>query len=89
MAGLSGRLARLEARLDAVVLDFMASRTDGEAQRSSPAARAELCALMHQLARLGPNPEPRSMARLIAWRLGSDEARVYRDLVAMRRERRP
>ena len=88
MAGIGGRLARLEARLDAVVLDFMASRPAGETRPSSTGDHAELRALMHQLARLGPNPDARSMAQLIAWRIGSDEERVYRDLIAIREKRR-
>lgn len=88
MAGLSGRLARIEARLEPLALTWWTDQVAGEAGLARDGLRAEVNALLHHLARLGPNPEPRAVARLVARRYQADEERVYRDLVARRKERR-
>ncbi len=90
LAGLTGRLARLEARLDDAAIRSMARQAVGEARTGGvvlPVAdcEAELRGTFRQMvARLGPDPAPRAIAAFIAERYGADVARVYADLKAAR-----
>ena len=87
MAGLTGRLGRLEARVDEAALTFMARRTAAEAGVPFDACYTEIRGLFRALGRLGPNPDPRAKARVISQRYGGDEERVYNRLVAARKGR--
>jgi hypothetical protein len=87
IAGVTGRLGRLEARVDEAVLTFMARSMAAVSTASIDEYRSELRALFRELALLGPNAGPRVRARVIARRYGADEERVYRQLLVGKKKR--
>ena len=87
VAGLTGRLGRLEARVDEAALSFMAQRTAAETGEPFSTCYTELRGLFRALGRLGPNPDRRAMAGVISKRYGGDEEQVYNQLVAAQKGR--
>jgi hypothetical protein len=81
-ASLVGRLARLEGRLGAAALRWMVAR-NGATGAEAAELEAELRTFWRLVAlRLGPRPDGRALARLVAERYEVDEDRVYADLTA-------
>ena len=93
-SGLTGRLARLAARVDDLAVGQMARRVASGSGGSVAEAEAEVRAFFRVLrARYGPQWTDRDMAELIAERWGGHVAEIYAsikaDRAAMRRGRRP
>jgi hypothetical protein len=86
-ASLVGRLARLEGRLGAAALRWMAARNGATGAEAAELA-AELRTFWRLVSlRLGPRPDRRALARLLAERYEADEERVYATLVAAEERR--
>ena len=81
-AQLAGRLARLEGRLNEAAIRWMATR-GGARGADAAELEAELRTFWRLVAlRLGPRPDRRALARLVAERYEVDEDRIYADLTA-------
>ena len=93
LAGLTGRLARLEARLDDAAIRSMARQAVGEARTGGAAlpvadCEAELRRFLRLVTvRVGPRPDARALAALIAEEYGASGAEVYADIKANRATR--
>ncbi len=84
-SGLSGRLARLEARVDDLAVGHMARRLSNGSGGTVAEAEAELRAFFRVLrARYGPRWTDRDMAELIAERWGGQVAEIYARIKADR-----
>ena len=87
--GLTARLGRLEIRVDDAVFAHMARRaTEAGDGVSAAEVEAELRRFFRLVAaRLGPRPDHRALAELIAERYGANAAEVWANLKAIRKER--
>ena len=86
--GVKGRVARLVARLDAVVIRWQARRAARDGTVPIAEYEAELRRVYRLVAvRLGTRPDHRALAELIAREYGGDAAEVYRELRELRAAR--
>ncbi len=76
--GLSGRLAKAAARIEALAFPILAGDQSGELRAFYRVLRA----------RYGPRATARDQAELLAERYGGDVAEVYRELRTARTRRR-
>ncbi len=87
-SGLSGRLGRLEERLGEAVIKW-------QAQQAARKGRARVADYEQELrrfyrlvtVRLGPRPDRRALAALVAEEYGADAAATYRELRRLRAAR--
>ena len=84
-----GRLARLEGRLGEAAIRWQARQATRDGAVPIAEYEAELRRFYRLVAmRLGPRPDHRALAALIAEQYGADEATVERELRAARMKRR-
>ena len=90
-SGLSGRLGRLEERLGEAVIKWQAQQAARKGGATAAEYEQELRRFYRLVTvRLGPRPDGRALAALVAERYGADVAATYRALREIRaaRERR-
>ena len=86
--GVKGRVARLVARLDEAVIRYQARHAARDGGVPIAEYEAELRRFYRLVAvRLGPRPDHRALAGLIAEEYGADAAEVYRELGELRAAR--